>query len=544
MNKKRILFLIAMCILTVSGFKAGAQEAMTKMKKTYPVAMQEYGKKMSELKTDYIIVIDVSATMDRYKYEVVPALTRFFDSIDYGNYVRIITFGTLAKEEQTRLEINKQTRPQIVKTLNYAYDVVTKDNGMRGYTDFVLMGNKIVDLIKNDADSDIHFIVVFSDLKDDWKKGVAHRPQKEWSELGQQFKSLNVPVNTLSTYFPHDVKDEAQIVQSIELISGAFPNFDYSSDINEVLGGKLEESKFIIYTEKLKQLIVSDVNEIGKKELFASQIEKDKSVMLNLNMDNEELQVKKYVRGIVIDTCIMGEKSNDILDVEFDNHREIAKRGGSKSIGKVVFDKGGLWTKDCFAEYVMQYHFLFQQGKDENAQSFTKDMEALELLDKLPQKANFHADGKYVFLWPFWLIVVLGILALVFLFFLFKNTIIPARIKSKQLYCRDVLNVNQKFDASDKRKFIIGNPQKCDQKDWKLQNAGFVVRVKAVNGGPFNWLIKKKIVFNLEKQDDVTMYQKGKQQTKANILKGEITVNEGFGKTYKFTIVDLLTKRN
>ncbi len=121
MRKKTFSIIVALCALIAFGFEAQAQEAMTRMKKDYPVAMQEYGKKMSELKTDYIVAIDVSATMDKYKEVVVPALTRFFDSIDDGNYVRIVTFGTLAKEEQTRLEINKQTRPQIVKTLNYAW---------------------------------------------------------------------------------------------------------------------------------------------------------------------------------------------------------------------------------------------------------------------------------------------------------------------------------------------------------------------------------------------------------------------------------------
>ena len=141
MNMKTIKLFVALCAMFLLGLEAYAQEAMTKMRKTYPVAMQEYGKKMSELKTDYIIAIDVSATMGKYKEEVVPALTRFFDSIGDGNYVRIISFGTIAKEEQTRLEISKQTRPQIVEKLNYVYDKVMNDKGMRGYTDFVLLGS-------------------------------------------------------------------------------------------------------------------------------------------------------------------------------------------------------------------------------------------------------------------------------------------------------------------------------------------------------------------------------------------------------------------
>lgn len=542
MNKKRFLLLVALCILTVFDFKAGAQESMTKMKKDYPVAMQEYGKKMSELKTDYIVVIDVSATMDKYKNVVVPALTRFFDSLGDGNYVRIVTFGTLAKEELTRLEINKQTRPQIVSTLNYAYDVVTKDNGMKGYTDFVLMGNKIIELIKNDTDSDIHFVVMFTDLKDDWKKGTLHRPQKEWDELGQKFKSLDVPVNVLSTYFPHNVSDEAQIVKSIELISGAFPNFDYSSDINEVLGGKLEDSKYVIYTDKLKQLIVKDINEIGKKELLSSQIEKDKSVMLNLNMDDENLQVKKYIRGIAIDTCILGEKSSYILDVEFDNHNDIAKRSGSKSIGKVIFDEGGgLWIKDCFAEYVMQYHFLYQQGKDEKAQSFTKDMEALGLLDKLPQKADFHADGSLVFLWPFWLIVALFILLFIFFILLIKNTIIPGKIRNKKFYCKNMLDEKIDFTVEKRRSFHIGKPDRCENADWGIPNTGFLVEVRHKNGGPLNLVFKKKILFLLvEGGDKVVIRQGGQKMKKCDILKGPITVEDGLGRPYEFSQTDLI----
>ena len=187
----------------------------------------------------------------------------------------------------------------------------------------------------------------------------------------------------------------------------------------------------------------------------------------------------------------------------------------------------------------MQYHFLYQQGKDENAESFTKDMEALGLLDQLPQKADFRAEGPFVFLWPFWLVVLFGILTLVFLFFLVKNTIIPSRILNKQLFCRDIVGVNYKFNASGMRKFLVGNPQNCGAKDWKLPNASFTVRVKAVNGGPFNWLIKKRIMFYLDGKDGVTMLQNNKRTAKADILKGEIEVNDGFGQSYVFSIADL-----
>ena len=535
-------------ILLLTSLSAGslmAQPAMERIKTSYPVVMQEYGKQMSDLKTDYIIAIDVSATMGRHKNEVIPALTQFFDNIGDGNYVRIISFGTLAKEEQTRLEISKQTRPQIVAKLNYVYDQVMNDPGMRNNTDFVLLGNKVLDLVENDDVSDIHFIVVFSDIMDDPRfkaAGSRHRAQKDWDDLKHRFGALETPINTISTYFSHETKDEKQILESIELVQKSFPNFEYSSDINEVLGEKLENSKVVIYTNKLRQLISKDVNDAGKLELFASSIKKDKRLSLGFDMNNDATKVKKYITGFVVDSCIVNEKTIDILDVDFENHKNVDKRVGSSNIGTIGFDKTGLWTKDCSVDYTMQYHFLYQQGKDEKAQSFTKDMEALGLLDQLPQKSDIHAEGKFVFIWSFWLIILLALALLTFLIFLIKNTIIPGRIVNKQLFCKDLVGVNYSFNASGKRKFLVGNPQACGQADWKLPNTGFVVRVKAKNGGPFNWIIKKKILFQLEEKQNVTMLQAGKQIAKADILRGIIEVNDGFGKSYHFSIGDLVKK--
>ena len=514
------------------------------MKKTYPDAMQEYSKRMSELKTDYIIAIDVSATMGKHKEEVVPALIRFFDSIGDGNYVRIISFGTIAKEEQTRLEINKQTRPQIVEKLNYVYDKVMNDPGMKGYTDFVLLGNKVVDLIESDADSDIHFLVVFSDIMDDPKtkaSGSKHRAQKEWDDLKQRFKGLDVPANTLSTYFSHEAKDEKQILESIDLVKDAFPNFEYSNDINEVLGNMLVGSQFIIYTDKLKQLITNDVNEMGKLELFASQIEKDKSLTLNLNMDNEDLKVKKYIRGIVADTCILDEKSDDVLEVNFDSHKEIGKRNGSKGIGNVDLDWVGFWpwNRDCFVEYNMQYHFLYQQGNNEKAQSFTKDMEALGLLDQLPQKVSLHTDGPLVFIWPFWLIVLLGVLILVYLVLLIKNTIIPGRIKGKRFFCTDPVGNKLDYWVENERSFVIGDKE--DNWNLKHPEITFKILVKAKNGGPLNLIIKRKVMCYLIASENsvAKMSQTGEGEvTKANILVNPVVVEEGMGQTFTFTITE------
>lgn len=545
MKKKSFLLLIATCITLLFSLGVKAQEAISKMKKTYPVAMQEYGKQMEELKTDYIIAIDVSNTMEKHKEEVIPALTRFFDTIGDGNYVRIVSFGTQAKEEQTKLEISKQTRPQIVAKLNYIYENVMKDAGMFGHTDFVLLGRKVIDLVEKDNDSDIHFLVIFSDIMDDpgtKAPGSNHREVKDWNDLSQKFANLDVPVNTLSTYFSHETKDEKRIIESIDLVSKAFPNFDYSSDINEVLGKKLNDSKFVIYTNKLKQLITKDIVEAGKKDLFKSKINKDKSLSLIFDFDDDDLNIKKYIRGIVVDTCFLTDKSADIAEVEFDNHKEISKRSGSSGIGSVTFGKDGLWTEDGMAEYTMRYHFIYQKGKDEKSQSFTNDMNSLGLLDSFPQEANLHADGKLVFIWPFWLVALLSLLSLVFLFLLIKNTIIPARIKNRKILCKEDLNSREfEFNADGKKHFLVGKPDACKVNDWSIPDSTFLLHIKAINGGPLNWIFKRKIRLSLDKNDKDTNLQqtiKGKsyKAKRANLLKGNVLVMSQ-GVTYEFSLL-------
>ncbi len=78
MIRRRITLFLLFAIFLMAN-TLSAQDAVARLKKSYPYVMQEYGKRMSALKTDYIIAIDVSATMENHKGEVVPALTRFFE---------------------------------------------------------------------------------------------------------------------------------------------------------------------------------------------------------------------------------------------------------------------------------------------------------------------------------------------------------------------------------------------------------------------------------------------------------------------------------
>lgn len=545
MIRRRITLFLLFAIFLMAN-TLSAQDAVARLKKSYPYVMQEYGKRMSALKTDYIIAIDVSATMENHKGEVVPALTRFFDSIPDGNYVRIISFGENVKEELTELEINKQTRPRIAEKLNYVYDEVTKDRNMKNWTDFVLLGNKVADLIQEDNVADVHFLVVFSDLKDDPSRSVKakeslkgrHRTNSEWQKLQNRFEVMrqNTNINTLSTYFSHNKAEDEVILESINLIKETFPGFEYSSDINEVLGNKLESSKEVIYTDKLKQLVREDVNAAGKKESFASQIGKNKKVSLKLSMDEK---VPAFIKGVEIDTCILLEKSFGIAEVSFDAHAIVNKRNATRSIGKLKYDEMKLFSTVNAISYRVDYHFLFQEGKNEKSPSFTQDIVALGLMNDMPQKAQLSTSSDMVFVWDYWVIVVVGLLLLAFLILLIKNTIIPGRIRNKRLYYVNEAKQEGNYSIHSKRSFMIGDAKRCQTGDWTLPNAPFVVKVKARNGGPLKLLFKRKVMFYLEETPNVTMMQEGRGVTKANILKASIRINIGIGQYYEFKIMPL-----
>lgn len=540
MNKSRSVFFVALLMIAATFIEGRifAQTAIERLKSEYPAVMEQYGKKLQDLKTHYIFVVDVSGTMDEYKDEVVvPGVKNFIETLPEGDYASIIAFGGKAQVMCTPLKLNSDNRKKLVEELINSYPKDPKDPKDKIKksldTNHTYLDKAVVRLLevveKNEFNCDICFAVFFSDLCDE--------SNNEWNYKERASKLNDRAFGVVATALRATNENEKQ--KGIKRMENTFEGFSYSSNVKDVFGEKLEAFKYNIYVPELKKTVRVELNKIFEEMQLSSEIGIGKKVKLHAEINKN---TPAFIKGIVVDTTWLTDQSPEIAQVKFVSKPRMPRYSKSLSLGKVVFaQKNKLFHKDQFVSFALKYHLETPEPKTEKDPSFVRDLEQLELSDAIYSEATMEAKGAFIFGWPFWLIIVLGVLTLVFLVFLIMNTIIPSRIHNKRMICRDVLNVRYTFDASDKRKFLVGNPQKCQPNDWKLQNTGFVVMVKAVNGGPFNWLIKKKIMMCLVEQDGVTLTQMGKQMPKANILQGDVIVNEGFGKTYKFTITDLTT---
>ena len=121
---KRLTTLIA--LLFSATLLLAQQQGIDALKADYPQLMKKFGKELEGQRADYIFAIDVSGTMNKYKETVVPALGEFFRSLQEGDYVSIIKFGSEATNEVGSAgKINEETIANLINYAGHVYDTPT-----------------------------------------------------------------------------------------------------------------------------------------------------------------------------------------------------------------------------------------------------------------------------------------------------------------------------------------------------------------------------------------------------------------------------------
>lgn len=543
MNKNRNVFLVALLMIAATFIEGRvfAQTAIERLKSEYPAVMEQYGKKLQDLKTHYIFVVDVSGTMDEYKDEVVvPGVKNFIETLPEGDYASIIAFGGKAQVMCTPLKLNSDNRKKLVEELINSYPKDPKDPKDKIKksldTNHTYLDKAVVRLLevveKNEFNCDICFAVFFSDLCDE--------SNNEWNYKERASKLNDRAFGVVATALRATNENEKQ--KGIKRMENTFEGFSYSSNVKDVFGEKLEAFKYNIYVPELKKTVRVELNKIFEEMQLSSEIGIGKKVMLHAEINKN---TPAFIKGIVVDTAWLTDQSPEIAQVEFVSKPRMPRYSKSLNLGKAVFaQKNKLFHKDQYVAYALKYHLETPEPKTAKDPSFVSDLEQLEIADALYSEAALEAKGSFVFGWPLWLIIVLCIIILVFLVLLIKNTIIPGRIRNKKFYCKNMLGETSVFTVQNMRSFCIGKPDKCESTDWGIPDTGFFVEVKAKNGGPLNLLFKKKIVFTLVDGNDAVMTQDGQKMDKSNILNGPITVDDGFGRPYEFSEADLILSNN
>ena len=535
MKKHRITLLIALCFVMLFGQESMAQTAIERLKTEYPAVMEQYGKRLQDLKTHYIFVIDVSGTMDEYKDNVVvPGIKHFLETLPEGDQASIIAFGGKARVICTPVKINAENRKLLIGKLDEAYDNADRLDKNNTYLN---TASKIVlDEVEKDTVNDICIAVFFSDLCDESREKTWNRGEIEysWDALKERTSKLNDrDLGVVATALSADDDKEQQ--RGIKLMENLFKGFTYSSNVKDVFGEQLEAFKHDLYVSALKMIVPEELNKAFEGLQLTTELSVSKKVRLLANINKN---TPAFIKGISIDTAYLTDQSPNISEVKFFPNARIPRFKKSCKFGKVVFaQKWQLIHRDPYLSAFLKYHLDTPEPKTDKDPSFVRDLENLGITDALYSESMMEAKAPVVIGWPFWLFCVVAAAIIIYAILLVVNTIVPHTAKKKKLVVKDPLTNNiQYYQLTGKRTFTIGN-QTCN---CIIPGALFVINATCRNGSPLNILWKRRVVLALDPQNKtgVQMAQGSRNSLmKASIRKGkEVTVTQNIVTRFVITL--------
>lgn len=139
--------------------------------KDYPLLMEKFGDEVKNQRANYLFAIDVSGTMKQYADIVIPAMSQFVESLEEGDNVNIIRFGTDAKVSLGGFsDISKETKVSLKQYIKKLYE---KDPDLYAYTDLGCLLNQINKQLQIQKNN-LTFVFVLTDFVND------PAPGKEW----------------------------------------------------------------------------------------------------------------------------------------------------------------------------------------------------------------------------------------------------------------------------------------------------------------------------------------------------------------------------
>lgn len=478
--KKKILSLIALCIMTMSNGMM-AQTAMDRLKTEYPSVMEQYGKRLEALKADYIIAIDVSGTMDSYKETVVPALQSFLGSIPDGDYVSIIKFGTVAKEAGLSGQINQSNRNSFKQTLDQIY---VRDNDCYYQTNICKMLEFVNERMNRPGHNDLQYVFMFTDFVED-----ANCSDAEWDAVAAKMKASTNRYTVLPFAMQLNGRDSGKDIPKVRraLSNLRIININSSSELNNWF----EEQKADISKSRLKDLIMSDFDKWYSENKIKTELSIGINGDLDLNFNVDGETVPAFVNGFLLTQCEPVSQSNNVEKITIKYDSLFKGRDVSANIGSLKFFKNSLIQKDTKATILTAIRPTFITGDKEGEPSFANEIRNLGLEDELVRTAELTAENSFVLGWNIWLVCALALLLLVFLYYFVKMTVLPYKIKKKMVVVSMTNSPNTISHVFKNETSVL-----FGQRGVVLPQANFVLSVTGSRGFPI--FIPRGIVFEIK----------------------------------------------
>ncbi len=215
------LVIIFLALLWGSFTLVAQQKSYDALNADYPLLMQKFGDELGEQRADYIFAIDVSGTMGKYRETVVPALGEFFRSLQDGDYVSIIKFGSEATNEEVGSagKIGPGTVSSLIEFAGRIYDVPTKPYEREKYYNWTDLDNMLHCLAKDMKQigrNHLKFVFIITDFVHD--ASSARRGHEDWEGAKQAFaiEQADNDVYVFALQLPGSGRD-------LERVRGVFP---------------------------------------------------------------------------------------------------------------------------------------------------------------------------------------------------------------------------------------------------------------------------------------------------------------------------------
>lgn len=458
-------YIVIICFTIFGNHLLAQNQSIKALEKDFPKLTNVFGKELDDQKADYIFAVDVSGTMNSYKDIVVPALQEFFYSLQSGDYVSLIRFGGVAKNDVGSCGIiDKDMVKALVDYAPNLYNIPTDPNEKRqyyNYTDLDRMLHYLADDMKQIERNKLKFIFIITDFvhdpsgerkgKEDWD-GVTRRFNNEQIDNDVYVFALQLPGSAsgrdypkVRSVFPNRFQFELQEIKSRNALAEWFKRKK-----NEILLDKFTA----LIRKKVKDL---DFNSTAKLSI-------DGDLVLDINWQPNQL-----ISSISIDTLTYNNDNfgfSSCLPVILEDNKQKIEAGRifHKEVSLPFFQKMDDTITVKASTNVEWQNELTRLGIEQQG-----------LTTKMPVSKNIFT---FFFNMPLWLF--LTILALIILYI-----ILVIRASRRNRAAKNMINgsfvvryqsdeICRKQDLKGMKKVDIGNgatilPVGHNNCDWKLE---------------------------------------------------------------------------
>ena len=203
-----------------------------------------YGQAAREQRADYVVAVDVSGSMKRFRDVVVPNVAAFLESLPDGDYVSIIAFGTGARLVSVPAQVGPASRPSIRSSLD---SIAFADQN----TDLSAMARQVLDELNRPAGSSLKFVFAFTDFDHD--PPAATRGREEWERLKDRFQAENAGRKV--EFFAMKLALSAKSGRDLQKVEGIFPGLQIIPVNPATLGGWFQRRKAENLRDRLKHVV-------------------------------------------------------------------------------------------------------------------------------------------------------------------------------------------------------------------------------------------------------------------------------------------------